>query len=266
MNQNTLNYIIEVVKEDFRKKLITSITIPLFFIFSIWFVRILEWYFETDINYLGILPQSIKGIPGIFTSPFIHADFAHIISNSFSAFLLMTAVFYFYPRVAVKVLIGVYIITGLAVWLFGREVYHVGASGIIYGLAFFLFFSGVFRKDNKALALALLVIFFYGGLVWGIFPLVPGVSWESHFFGGVSGVMMAFVFRKVDLPPRIPPSWEIEEAEEEAQRLKSLNGFKYWQEGKGDSFNHTIQEKNTPIIFYDFKAKKPKDESEQEEK
>lgn len=247
------------VKKEFWKKLLASVTIPFFFLLAIWIVRILEWFFEKDINFLGILPQSFQGIPGIFTAPFIHVDFKHLISNSASAFILMTAVFFFYPKVALRVLLGVYLITGFTVWFFAREVYHVGASGIVYGLAFFLFFSGVFRRDNKALALALLVIFFYGGLVWGVFPIVPGVSWESHLFGGVSGVIMAYAFRNVDLPPRIPPSWELEE-QEEAQRLLNQQNpdLKPFENNyyKPDMLNNTNKETDYEIRYHYKEEKK----------
>jgi membrane associated rhomboid family serine protease len=82
------------------------------------------------------------------------------------------------------------------VWLFARPVYHVGASGIIYGLLGFLFFSGIFRRDNRSIAIALLITFLYGGLIWGVLPGARGISWESHLFGGISGIVIAFIFQK----------------------------------------------------------------------
>ena len=95
------------------------------------------------------------------------------------------------------------------VWLFARPVYHIGASGIIYGLLGFLFFSGIFKRDNRSIALSLLITFIYGGLIWGILPGMKGISWESHLFGGISGIVTAFIFRKED--PYIKYEWENEE-------------------------------------------------------
>lgn len=167
---------------------------------------------------LGILPRNLIGLIGIFTSPLIHSDFSHLISNSFPLILLGFGIFYFYPKSAYKVLAFVYFCTGILVWLFAREVYHVGASGIVYAFVSYLFFNGLFRRDVRSITLSLIVVFLYGGLVWGIFPLEEGVSWESHLFGAVSGMLASFVFRKFDSIKKY--DWEDEESEIPARELE----------------------------------------------
>jgi len=159
---------------------------------------------------MGILPRDGFGLMGIITAPLIHGDFSHLISNTFPIIVLGWIVFFFYPKISFFLFTFVYIITGLLVWLLAREVYHIGASGLVYGFVSFLFFSGIFRRDNKSVALALIITFLYGGLVWGVLPGMKGISWESHLFGAIAGLVAAYIFRKVD-PPSKKYDWEDEE-------------------------------------------------------
>jgi len=190
-----------------------SILIPAAFIIIIWMIYISQSTFDLPFAHYGILPRKISGIAGIFSAPLIHADISHLISNTPALLILSITVIYFYPDSSLKVLGLIYLLTGILVWLFARQVYHIGASGIIYGLLGFLFFSGVFRRDNRSIAIALLVTFLYGGLIWGVLPGARGISWESHLFGGLSGIIIAFIFRKED--PYIKYEWEEEESSEE---------------------------------------------------
>lgn len=180
----------------YRKKLLLSMIIPGIFIFFMWLVKIIEVLFEIDLSRCGIYPLAAKGLSGILLSPFIHADFTHLFNNSLPLFLLSTALFYFYSEVALKVYIWTYFLTGLLVWFAGREAWHIGASGLVYGLASFLFFSGIIRRYFRLIALSLLIVFLYGSMVWGLFPGVyKNVSWESHMLGFFSGVLLAIYFR-----------------------------------------------------------------------
>ncbi|MCH7515871.1 MAG: rhomboid family intramembrane serine protease [Bacteroidetes bacterium] len=158
---------------------------------------------------MGIFPRNLFGILGIVTGPVIHANFSHLLSNTIPLMILGWAIFYFYPKASYKVFLFVYILTGVFVWFFARQVYHIGASGIVYGFVSFLFFSGIFRKDNKSIAIALIITFLYGGIVWGVLPGQKGISWESHLFGGIAGVITAFIFKNVDPPKKY--DWEDEE-------------------------------------------------------
>jgi len=158
---------------------------------------------------MGILPRDMLGILGIVTAPLIHANYSHLISNTIPLILLGWSISFFYNKVSLRVFIVVYLLTGFFVWLLAREVYHIGASGLVYGFVSFLFFSGIFRKDNKSISIALLVTFLYGGIVWGILPGQKGISWESHLFGAIAGLIAAYIFRKID--PQKKYAWEDEE-------------------------------------------------------
>ena len=198
----------------YRKKFLLSLIIPLTFIFLIWLVKIIELLFEADFSGFGIYPLTVGGLPGIVFSPFIHADFNHLLNNSLPLLLLSVALFYFYSEVALKVFSLTYLLTGILVWLGGRNALHIGASGIIYGLASFLFFSGIIRRYFRLVALSLLVVFIYGEMVWGIFPgISKNVSWESHMLGFFSGIFLSIVYRNEG--PQAPVSvWMDEDIEE----------------------------------------------------
>lgn len=201
--------------EFYRKKLLLCIIIPGIFVFLMWLVKIIEVLFEMDLSGFGIYPLTLKGVPGIFFSPFIHADFNHLFSNSLPLFLLGVALFYFYSEVALKVFILTFFLTGILVWVAGRDAWHIGASGLVYGLASFLFFSGIIRRYFRLIALSLLIVFLYGSMVWGLFPGVyKNVSWESHMLGFFSGVVLAIWFRKEG--PQAPVYQWLEEEEGES--------------------------------------------------
>lgn len=180
----------------YRKKLLLSMFIPGIFVLLIWLVKLTEVLFEIDLVQYGIFPLSAKGLPGILFSPLIHSDFSHLFSNTVPLFFLSLALFYFYSEVALKVFIWNYFITGLLVWFGGREAWHIGASGIVYGLASFLFFSGIIRKYFRLIALSLLIVFLYGSMIWGLFPdIYKNISWESHMLGFFSGIILAIFYR-----------------------------------------------------------------------
>jgi len=181
----------------YRKKLLLSLIIPGIFVFLMWLVKIIEILFEIDLSDLGIYPLTARGLPGIIFSPFIHADFEHLINNSLPLFLLSVALFYFYSEIALKIFSWTYLLTGILVWFGGRDAWHIGASGLVYGLASFLFFSGIIRKYYRLVALSLLVVFLYGEMVWGLFPgIYKNISWESHMLGFFSGIVLAVWYRK----------------------------------------------------------------------
>jgi membrane associated rhomboid family serine protease len=189
---------LEISKEGafYRKKLLLSMIIPGIFVFFMWLAKIIELLFETNLSGFGIYPLTARGLPGILFSPFIHADFSHLFNNTLPLFFLSVALFYFYSQVAWRVFIWTYFLTGLLVWLAGRDAWHIGASGLVYGLASFLFFSGIIRRYFRLIALSLLIVFLYGSMVWGLFPGVyKNVSWESHMLGFFSGVVLSVCYR-----------------------------------------------------------------------
>jgi membrane associated rhomboid family serine protease len=164
----------------------------------LWMVKLYEYHIHTSLTYsLGLYPRSTYGILGIFTAPLVHGDFYHLFSNTVPFLILGGGILFFYPRLAKKVFAYIYILTGMSVWLFARPSYHIGSSGLVYGFAAFLFFSGVFRRDIKSLAIAISVAFLYGGMVVGLFPTGAGVSFESHLFGAIIGSICAFAYKNV---------------------------------------------------------------------
>jgi membrane associated rhomboid family serine protease len=201
-----------------NRKFINSVKFPVLFLFIIIAVDITGFLFDVNFIQLGIFPRALKGLIGIVTSPLIHANLNHLYSNSIPLIVLGTAIFYFYPTSSKKTLLIIYIATNSLVWIFARESYHIGASGIVYGLFSFLFFSGIIRKDKRAITLSVLTIFIYGGMMYGIFPTKEGISWESHLFGFIAGIFTAYYFRKKDL--YIKYDWEKEELEVDVRELK----------------------------------------------
>jgi membrane associated rhomboid family serine protease len=199
----------------YRKKLLLNLIIPGIFVFVLWMVKIIEVLFNIDLSVFGIYPLTARGLPGILFSPFIHADFGHLFNNSLPLFFLGVALFYFYSEVAIRVFVWTYLITGLLVWFAGRDAWHIGASGLVYGLASFLFFSGIIRRHFRLIALSLLIVFLYGSMVWGIFPgTYKNVSWESHMLGFFAGIVLAVAFRNKG-PQRPVYEW-MEDQEGEA--------------------------------------------------
>jgi len=202
----------------YRKKFLLSAMIPFIVIVLMWLFKVVEILFEIDFSRLGIHPLTSDGLAGIIMSPFIHADFNHLFSNSLPLFFLSVALFYLYSEVALKIYIFTWLFSGILVWIAGREAWHIGASGIVYGLASFLFFSGIIRKYFRLVALSLLIVFLYGSMVWGIFPGVyRNVSWESHMLGFFAGIVLAIWYRK-EGPQEPVYEWLEEEDKNESGR------------------------------------------------
>ena len=196
-----------------KKNILQSLFPPLLFVILLWVIKAGEIVTHIELGFLGIYPLKSTGLIGIITSPLIHSDFKHLFANSIPLLVLGGCLFYFYKEIAVKIFILIYLITGLCVWFGAREAYHIGASGVVYGLASFLFLSGIIRRDGRLLAITLLVTFLYGSLVWGVFPdFYPekNISFESHFWGLIVGVILALYFRKLG-PQRKKYDWEEEE-------------------------------------------------------
>jgi membrane associated rhomboid family serine protease len=177
------------------------IAYPLFFVLSIWMVFWMQVRFFPSIKRLGVYPQQMEGLLGIFTSPFIHADIEHLYHNSIPLFILSVALFYFYRKISWKVIIFGIILSGLFTWVIGRPANHIGVSGLVYVLVSFIFFKGIFAKHFRLIALSLIVIFLYGSMIWYAFPVKDGMSWEGHLGGLLSGLLFAIVFRKAIAKP-----------------------------------------------------------------
>jgi len=197
-----------------KKKLLYSLLFPGLFVVLLWVIKLIELALEADFSTGGVYPMETRGLAGILVGPLIHGDLPHLAANSLPLIILGMGIFYFYTPIAYRVFFFIYLTSGMMLWFGGREGYHIGASGLIYGFAAFLFLSGILRKNIRLMAISLLVVFLYGGLVWGLLPLDPNVSWEGHLFGGIAGVAVAFLYKDRG-PQRKRYQWEIEEEMEE---------------------------------------------------
>ena len=181
------------------------------FLLLLWMIELADAGFDLHLSRLGVYPRELNGLWGILFAPLIHGSWQHLISNSVALAILGVVLLYGYPRSAIPALVFVYLGSGLGVWLFARSSYHFGASGLTHGMMFFIFVSGILRRDKLSIALSMIVFFLYGGMVWTIFPQQPGISYESHFFGALTGILAAFAFKGHDpLPPIKRYDWEDE--------------------------------------------------------
>jgi len=198
-----------------KKKVLFRQVVPsLLFVAIIITTKFLEDSFQVRWTKYGVFPRSLEGALAIITSPFIHGDWKHVFNNSVPLLVLGTSLRYFYKDISKEVFLWSWLMSGLWLWVIGRPSFHIGASGIVYALASFLFFSGLIRKHTSLMAVSFVVVFLYGSMVWGIFPIKEHISWEGHLSGGLAGVILAWWFR-FEGPPKQKYQYEIDEELEE---------------------------------------------------
>jgi membrane associated rhomboid family serine protease len=196
--------------------------IALSFIAVLWVVQLLSGGMDLELARFGVRPRELAGLLGILLGPLLHGGYAHLMANSLPLLVLGTGMLYLYPNSALKVLPAVYLGPGVAVWLLAKAgTVHVGASGLVYGLFSYIFVAGLIRRDRRAIAASLLVFFLYGTSVWGVLPIRPGVSWETHLAAAVIGCALALALRHLDITPRKRYSWEDDSREERGVRSES---------------------------------------------
>lgn len=199
------------------QKILLAFALPAFLLFILYTLRTMESVMGWDFTTWGIYPGETKGIMGIFTSPLVHADWGHLFANTLPLLFLLWCLLYFYRDLGIGILFFIWIVSGILTFIIGKPGWHIGASGIIYSLAFFLFLSGILRKYIPLVALSLLITFLYGSLVWNMFPQFASVttSWEGHLGGAVAGIAAAILFRHQG--PQRPEPFTNEEEEEEIE-------------------------------------------------
>jgi len=171
-------------------------------------IDVAGYLLDLDLQRFGVHPRHLAGLVGILVAPLIHGDMAHLGSNLVPLFVGGVALLYLYPDSSRYVVPAVYFGPGIAVWAFGRDSIHIGASGLVYGMVSYVFVAGILRRDRRAWAASMLVAMLYGALVWGVLPIKVGVSWETHLAAAIIGVLCAFALRSRDVPPRKRYSWE----------------------------------------------------------
>jgi membrane associated rhomboid family serine protease len=196
------------------RRLRVAFTVALSFALLLWLLKLAEYFSGLDFIQFGIYPRRAGGLVGILCAPLIHGSFSHLFANTAPIVVIGTMLLYGYPRAAKVLLPVVYLGSGAAVWLFAREAYHIGASGLAFGMLFFVFTIGVSRWERRTIAITLLVFFLYGGMISGVLPGARDVSFESHLSGALIGILLAFLLRHRDPEsPRKQYSWESEETE-----------------------------------------------------
>ena len=196
-----------------KSEIIRDLKAPLIMIALMWLLQLIRYLGHVELTFLGLYPRTLSGLQGILFAPFIHAGWFHLINNTLPFLITAFAIKSAYPTIARRVFVLIYLLTGIWVWVAARPAYHIGASGIVYGMISFLLMMGLLRREKKSIALALMVVFLYGSFIWGLFPIDPAISWESHMLGAVAGVFAAYRFRKVDWQRKVPEEPTPEELE-----------------------------------------------------
>ncbi|MDR0845618.1 MAG: rhomboid family intramembrane serine protease [Tannerella sp.] len=204
---------------DENKKLYKALKITLLLVMMPWIVHLAGTVFSLGLQRFGLYPMEWRGFIGIFTMPLLHEDLDHLMSNTLPLLLLIFGLFIFYDKATWRILLCLYLISGLMVWFMGRpNSVHIGASGLVYALAAFHFVSGMIKRETRQMAFALLVAFLYGGFVWAFFPTLyqnTSVSWEGHLSGLLTGITLAFYFRRLGPKPPVDPFLQEEEDDED---------------------------------------------------
>ena len=222
---------------------------PLLAVLSIWTVYWMEVRFQINLNQFGIYPRTLVGLRGVLFSPFIHGSVSHLYNNTIPLALLLAALVYFYPRIWLRVLCWGILLSGIFTWIIGRPSYHIGASGVIYVLVSFIFFKGIFTKYYRLVAVSLIIVFIYGGMLWFIFPIQEDISWEGHLSGFITGLLLA-IFLRAQIPVPYKYKWETEEYKEEEDEF--LRHFD--KDGNFIETKEETQEEESPLKFtYHFK-------------
>lgn len=186
---------------------------PFLLVALLWIIQWIDALSSLDFYKWGLLPRSVEGLKGILFMPLLHSqqDIHHVLNNSVTLYLMLAVLIYYYRDIALKVFLLLWVMTGALVWIYAENhgSYHIGMSGVIYGLLGFLFTSGVLRRYLPLQAISMFIIFIYGNMIWGIFPIRANVSWEGHFMGLVAGVILAFVYKR-DAVQRPKYQYEIE--------------------------------------------------------
>ena len=201
-----------------RKKFLGSLVIPLIIVTIMWVVKTIEWSFGIYLGRFGITPHTARGLIGIFTLPFLHGNWEHLLSNTIPIIVLGTALYYCYPSLANRVMLITYLGSGLLTWCIGDpSTTHIGASALVYGLNLFLITSGFIRGNRMLIVISLIMVFLYGSLIWGMIPslaIPQNISWEGHLSGALIGILLAIFLRK-EGPQKEVYHWEEDDEEDD---------------------------------------------------
>ena len=209
-----------------RKKFLGSLAIPALLAAIMLIVKVIETAYGIDMSRWGITPQTAHGLIGVLTLPFLHGSWEHLLTNIVPVLVLGTALYYCYPTLANPVMLVTWIASGLLTWCIGNPgSTHVGASALIYGLNLFLIVSGFIRGNRQLIVISLIMVFLYGGFIWGMIPALAkpqNISWECHLSGAIVGIALALILRKKG-PQKEVHHWDDEDSDDDTDGEKP-----YW--------------------------------------
>jgi membrane associated rhomboid family serine protease len=235
-----------------RRRIADALIFSAFFLSLCWSVFVMDEYLGFPLKQYGMEPRTVEGLRGIVTMHFLHGDLEHIAQNSLAFFVLNTFLFYFYRSISLSIFAVIAIVSPVLLWSVGRPGNHIGASVLIYGEFAFLLVSGLIRRNPLLLRVALVVVLYYGSLVWYVFPVDKKVSWEGHACGFFIGVLAAFWFRKKG------PQRKIYQFELEPELPDDENA--YWNIPKVT--HNSPQQETTVTVKYHFKPSDPPERQE----
>ncbi len=173
-------------------KIRKNLQLTLVIVSVLWLVYFIDFVAPVDLQLYGLQPRNPEGLWGIMSSPFLHGNLNHLIANTGALFVLLFVSLSFSRKLTVIAVLAIALVGGGLVWVFGHpNSIHIGSSGIIFGLLGFLLFIGIFRREKMALVVSLGIFILYGGALWSLLYRLPGISWESHFFGFLIGSLAA---------------------------------------------------------------------------
>lgn len=190
MDENQVVPLRSMGREIKRQAMTLGVIVAIF-----WLVEILDWiFFHGSLDTLGVRPRSLIGLRGILFAPFLHANLGHLLANTFPFLILGWFVLVRRERDFVVVSVIAAVVSGLGIWLIGpsRSI-HIGASGIIFGYFGYLLLRGYFERSLSSVLWSVLVVFLYGGMLFGVIPRAAGVSWQAHLFGFIGGGLAAYL-------------------------------------------------------------------------
>lgn len=220
--------------------------LPFIAVFLLWIVFWIEKKSGLDFARFGVYPGDISSLFGVLFSPFIHGNLEHLYNNSVPLFVLLFMMQYFYKKQTLWVIFFGILFSGLFTWFVGRPSYHIGASGLIYALVSFIFFKGILTKNYRLTALSLIVVFLYGSMVWYIFDIKEGMSWEGHLGGFLAGIILAFL---TETPEEFAQTYKYEWERPDFNRYKDPFMKHFDENGNFVSNPHTHTTTDEKIKF-----------------
>lgn len=214
-----------------KKRLLLALVFPVVFVLLFWIIKFVELALDIRLSSYGMRPRDFSQWFGIITMPFLHSGFKHLIANTSSFLILGTMLFYFYNKNSMSVFALSWLLTGIVTWLIGREnSIHIGASGMVYAFAGFIFFGGVLSKNIKLMAISLIVVFMYGSMIWGVFPQDNNISWEGHLAGFITGIGLAAIYH-----PKKPKDEDSDEFDDDCTNSTQTNDIEIFYTFKEDN-------------------------------